>query len=70
MHNMGGTIMGKDPAASVTDGFGTVHGVGNLFVAGSSLFPTSGAVNPTFTVHALAARSAAHLIDNWRQIAG
>ena len=70
MHNMGGTIMGKDPAGSVTDAQGFVHGVGNLMVAGASLFPSSGAVNPTFTVHALTARSVAHLVENWSTIAG
>jgi choline dehydrogenase-like flavoprotein len=70
MHNMGGTIMGNDPAASVTNSFGQCHEVPNVLVAGASLFPSSGAVNPTFTIHALAARSAAHLLGNWTDIAG
>ena len=65
MHIMGGTIMGSDPAASVTDSYGRVHGFANLFVAGPGLFPTSGGVNPTFTAHALARRSGDYLIRHF-----
>lgn len=63
MHIMGGTVMGADPESSVTDSYGRVHGLRNLYVAGPGLFPTSAGVNPTFTVKALAARTAARLID-------
>jgi choline dehydrogenase-like flavoprotein len=38
-----------------------VHGIDNLFVAGSSVFTTSGISNPTFTIVALALRLAAHV---------
>lgn len=68
MHIMGGCIMGRDQRSSVTDSFGRCHDVDNLFVAGTSLFPTSGAVNPTFTVHALALRTAEHISDNWSEL--
>lgn len=61
-HLMGGTIMGTDPTVSVTDSHGRVHGIDNLYVAGASLFPTGGAVNPTFTLLALADRTAAHIL--------
>ncbi|MCC7256972.1 MAG: GMC family oxidoreductase [Gammaproteobacteria bacterium] len=64
-HIMGGTIMGSDPAASVTDSYGRTHDVGNLFVAGGGLFPTTSAVNSTYTIHALALRAAVHLRDGW-----
>jgi choline dehydrogenase-like flavoprotein len=57
-HHMGTTRMGGDPAASVADPDGRVHGLGNLWVAGSSLFPTGGWANPTLTIVALALRSA------------
>jgi choline dehydrogenase-like flavoprotein len=57
-HHMGTTRMGADPRTSVTDEDGRVHGLGNLWVAGSSLFPTGGWANPTLTIVALALRSA------------
>ena len=64
-HLMGGCMMGRDPARSVTDPFGRVHDVPNVIVAGPGLFPTASAVNPTFTVHALALRSAEALARDW-----
>ncbi len=68
MHIMGGTIMGDDPKTSVTNGYGQTHDLPNLVIAGPGLFPSSGGVNPTFTVHALAARSAAHLLEHWGEL--
>ena len=60
-HHMGTTRMADDPKAGVTDGLGKVHGVANLYVAGSSLFPTGGWANPTLTMLALALRTADHI---------
>jgi choline dehydrogenase-like flavoprotein len=60
-HHMGTTRMGDDPKSSVTDADGKVHGIGNLWVAGSSLFPTSSWANPTLTIAALALRSAGRI---------
>jgi len=60
-HHMGTTRMSDDPRAGVTDGKARVHGIGNLYVAGSSLFPTSGWANPTLTIVALALRTADHV---------
>lgn len=62
MHLMGGTVMGTGAENSVTDSFGRCHEVENLFVVGPGVFPTSGAVNPTFTIHALALRSVEALL--------
>ncbi len=53
-HPSGGTRMGEDDRVSVTDRYGKVHGVRNLFVAGNSLFPTMSAFNLTETIGALA----------------
>ena len=63
MHIMGGTVMGSDEAKSVADEFGRIHDTENLYVSGPSLFPTGGAVNPTFTITALAERQADHLLN-------
>lgn len=60
-HHMGGTRMGTDPAKSVVDADCKVHGMANLFVGGSSVFPTSGQANPTTTLVALACRLGEHL---------
>ena len=60
-HMMGTTRMGSDPTLSVTDAQGRVHGVKNLYVAGSSLFPSTAAANPTFTIVALSLRLADYL---------
>lgn len=60
-HHMGTTRMHRDPSLGVVDENCRVHGVANLFIAGSSVFPTGGAVNPTLTIVALAIRLADHL---------
>ncbi len=60
-HHMGTTRMGTDPATSVVDPSCRVHGVDNLYMAGASVFPTSGCANPTFTIVALSIRLARHL---------
>jgi choline dehydrogenase-like flavoprotein len=65
MHAMGGAIMGNDAASSVTNSYGQTHDLPNLFVAGPSLFPTSAAVNPNFTIHAVSLRSAKYILQNW-----
>lgn len=57
-HHMGTTRMTDSPRHGVTDGYGRVLGVENLYIAGSSVFPTSGWANPTLTVLALALRTA------------
>jgi choline dehydrogenase-like flavoprotein len=68
MHSLGGTLMGKDAAASVVNSYGQTHEVSNLFVAGPGIFPTSGAVNPTFTIHAVTLRAADYLLAHWSSL--
>ncbi len=60
-HHMGTTRMHDDPRQGVVDRNCKVHGVGNLYIAGSSVFPTSGVSNPTLTLVALTLRLADHL---------
>ncbi|HVV64803.1 MAG TPA: GMC family oxidoreductase [Rhizomicrobium sp.] len=60
-HHMGTTRMSDDPRTGVVDRNCRVHGIGNLYVAGSSVFPTYGASNPTMNLVALTLRLAAHL---------
>jgi choline dehydrogenase-like flavoprotein len=60
-HHMGTTRMSDDPRHGVVDRNCRVHGIDNLFVAGSSVFPTSGSANPTLNILALAYRLADHL---------
>jgi choline dehydrogenase-like flavoprotein len=61
-HHIGTARMGLDPRSSVVDQDCRVHGVQNLFIASSAVFPTSGQANPTLTIVALSLRLAAHLI--------
>ncbi|MED6334095.1 MAG: GMC family oxidoreductase [Planctomycetota bacterium] len=60
-HHMGTTRMGTDPEHSVVNPDCRLHSVENVYLAGSSVFPTSGCANPTFTIVALAIRLARHL---------
>ncbi len=60
-HHMGTTRMSDDPSRGMVDRNGKVHDIDNLYVAGSSVFPTSGSANPTLTLVALTLRLAEHL---------
>jgi choline dehydrogenase-like flavoprotein len=60
-HHMGTTRMADDPANGPVDADCRLHGVENLYLAGSSVFPTGGCANPTFTIIALAHRLQDHL---------
>lgn len=60
-HHIGSTRMSADPAKGVVDANLRCHEVSNLYVLGSSVFPTGGYANPTLTIVALAHRLALHL---------
>lgn len=62
-HLLGTARMGADPATSVVDPFGRAHDVPNLWILDGSIWPTSGAVNPTATIAALALRGAERLVE-------
>ncbi len=61
-HHIGTARLGVDPRSSVVDPDGLVHGVGNLYVAGAAVFPTSSQANPTLTIVAMTLRLADHLL--------
>jgi choline dehydrogenase-like flavoprotein len=56
-HIIGTSKMGADPKSSVVDGNLRSHDHANLFILGSSVFPTSGTANPTLTIAALTLRA-------------
>lgn len=60
-HHIGTTRMSEDPKTGVVDNNCRAHSVNNLFLAGSSVFPTSGHANPTLTIIALAIRLSEYL---------
>jgi choline dehydrogenase-like flavoprotein len=60
-HHLGATRMHDDPKNGVVDAQGRVHGIANLFIAGSSVFPTYGASNPTLNLVAMTLRLGDHL---------
>lgn len=63
LHNIGSTRMSTDPATGVVDPDLRVHGTSNLYIASTSVFPTSGEANPTFFAAVLAVRLAHHLAE-------
>ena len=62
-HQIGLTRMSASPEEGVVDRDCKVHGVSNLFVAGSCVFPTGGHANPTMPAVALSMRLADHLVE-------
>jgi choline dehydrogenase-like flavoprotein len=70
-HLLGTAKMGTNPATSVVDEWGITHDVPNLAIVDGSTMPTSGAVNPTATIAAMALRTAERLVANarWQETA-
>ena len=67
-HHMGTTRMHNDEKKGVVDADCKVHGLANLYIAGSSVFPTAGANFPTITITALALRLAEHVIGQLKNV--
>jgi choline dehydrogenase-like flavoprotein len=59
-HHMGTTRMASSPEEGIVDIDGKMFGLANFYIAGSSVFPTTGCANPTFTILALVIRMADH----------
>jgi gluconate 2-dehydrogenase alpha chain len=70
-HHEGGTRMGNDPKDSVVNKYGQTWDHSNLFLVGSSTFPTMGAgFNPTLTIQALAYMTADAIVNRYRKSPG
>jgi choline dehydrogenase-like flavoprotein len=66
-HHMGTTRMHDSPSQGVVDRNCKVHGISNLYIAGSSVFPTAGANFPTITIAALTLKLSEHLSQKLKQ---
>jgi choline dehydrogenase-like flavoprotein len=67
IHEVGGTIMGSDPATSVTNRWGQTWDVANLFIADGGVFASNADKNPTLTIMALAWRASDHILERMRR---
>ena len=70
VHLLGTARMGDDPRTSVVDRWGQAHDADNLFVIDGSVFVTSGAVNPTPTIQAIALRTADYITRERQDLRG
>ena len=62
-HALGSMVTGVDPARSVVDTHGKVHGMENLYVGDGSPLPRASRVNPSLTIFAWGLRLGAHLAE-------
>ncbi len=69
-HHEGGTRMGSDPNNSVVNRYGQSWDISNLFIIGSSTFPSMSGFNPTLTIEALAYMSADTIVNRYRKNPG
>jgi gluconate 2-dehydrogenase alpha chain len=69
-HHEGGTRMGSDPKTSVVNRYGQSWDIPNLFIIGSSTFPSMSGHNPTLTIQALAYMSADAIVNRYKKNPG
>ena len=69
-HHEGGTRMGADPRSSVVNRYGQSWDIPNLFIVGSSTFPSQSGFNPTLTIQALAYMSADAIVNRYKKNPG
>lgn len=69
-HHEGGTRMGSDPTSSVVNRYGQSWDIPNLFIVGSSTFPTMSGFNPTLTIQALAYMTADAIVTRYKNRPG
>ena len=66
LHLMGGCSLGTDPATSVVDPEFRVHGMKNITIADSSVFPSAPGINPSYTIMALSEKAVENMIKESR----
>ncbi len=69
-HHEGGTRMGSDPKTSVVNRYGQSWDIPNLFIIGSSTYPSMSGFNPTLTIQALAYMSADAIVNRYKKNPG
>jgi gluconate 2-dehydrogenase alpha chain len=69
-HHEGGTRMGSDPKNSVVNKYGQSWDIPNLFLMGSSTFPSQSSFNPTLTIQALAYMTADAIVNRYKKSPG
>ena len=69
-HHEGGTRMGSNPRESVVNRYSQSWDIPNLFIMGSSTFPTMAGFNPTLTIQALAFMTAEAIVNRYRKDPG
>ena len=69
-HHEGGTRMGSDPNTSVVNRYGQSWDIPNLFIIGSSTYPSMSGFNPTLTIQALAYMSADEIVNRYKKNPG
>ena len=67
IHEVGTARMGNNPKSSVLNKYNQAHDVKNLFVVDGSCFVSSGCVNPTLTILALAMRACDYLVEQMKR---
>ncbi|MBL8584429.1 MAG: GMC family oxidoreductase [Rhizobiaceae bacterium] len=68
-HEVGTARMGDDPASSVVDRNGMVHGIRGLYISDASVLPSAGAVNTALTIIALALRTGSAIVGATADVA-
>jgi gluconate 2-dehydrogenase alpha chain len=69
-HHEGGTRMGSDPKTSVVNRYGQSWDIPNLFILGSSTFPSMSGHNPTLTIEALAYMGSDAIVNRYKKNPG
>ena len=69
-HHEGGTRMGSDPRMSVVNRYSQSWDIPNLFIVGSSTFPSMSGFNPTLTIQALAYMTADAIVKRYKSKPG